>query len=46
METALIPLGNKEDWEDLDKDIHAALSVVFIENAEDAFGTLFAIDNF
>ncbi|MDR2792290.1 MAG: endopeptidase La, partial [Treponema sp.] len=34
METALIPLGNKEDWEDLDKDIHAALSVVFIENAE------------
>ncbi|MDR2194705.1 MAG: endopeptidase La [Treponema sp.] len=41
METVLIPLGNKEDWDDLDKDIRAALSVTFIENAEDAFRALF-----
>ncbi|MDR0556577.1 MAG: endopeptidase La [Treponema sp.] len=41
MEMALIPAGNREDWEDLDKDIHAALLVTFIENAEDAFRTLF-----
>jgi ATP-dependent Lon protease len=41
MEVALIPDGNKEDWEDLDKDIHASLSVTFIENAEDAFRALF-----
>ncbi|MDR2447542.1 MAG: endopeptidase La [Treponema sp.] len=44
MEMALIPAGNKEDWEDLDKDIHASLSVVFIENAEDAFRALFNED--
>lgn len=41
MEMALIPVGNQEDWEDLDKDIHAVLLVTFIENAEDAFKVLF-----
>ncbi|MDR1220556.1 MAG: endopeptidase La [Treponema sp.] len=41
MEMALIPVGNQEDWEDLDKDMHAALLVTFIENAEDAFKALF-----
>jgi ATP-dependent Lon protease len=44
MEMALIPAGNKENWEDLDKDIHDSLSVVFIENAEDAFRALFNED--
>ncbi|MDR2782671.1 MAG: endopeptidase La [Treponema sp.] len=44
MDMALIPTGNKEDWEDLDKDIHSALLVAFIENAEDTFKALFNED--
>lgn len=41
MEKVLIPLDNKDDWEDLDKDIVSAINADFIENAEDAFKILF-----
>jgi len=41
MKEALLPLDNKEDWDELDNDIKKALKVHFVENAEEAFGILF-----
>jgi ATP-dependent Lon protease len=41
MEQVLLPEANRDDWEELDKDIREALPVEFVENAEDAFSILF-----
>jgi ATP-dependent Lon protease len=41
MEKALLPLDNREDWEELDAEIRASISIDFMENAEDAFALLF-----
>jgi ATP-dependent Lon protease len=41
METVLIPRGNEEDWNELDRDIRSALKAEFVETAEDAFHFLF-----
>lgn len=45
METVLIPRGNEEDWNELDRDIRSALKVEFVETAEDAFGFLFDLQS-
>jgi ATP-dependent Lon protease len=44
IERVLLPLENKEDWEELDKDIRNALKADFVERANDAFGILFEPD--
>jgi ATP-dependent Lon protease len=41
METVLLPVDNRDDWEELDKDIRDAISAEFVENAADAFTLLF-----
>jgi ATP-dependent Lon protease len=41
MDMVLLPEGNREDWEELDKDIREAIPAAFVENAEDAFTLLF-----
>jgi ATP-dependent Lon protease len=41
MDKLLLPGDNREDWEELDKDIREAIPVEFVENAEDAFILLF-----
>ncbi|MDR2049055.1 MAG: endopeptidase La [Treponema sp.] len=41
MEKVLIPLENKEDWNELDKDIRSSLDAEFVENAHDAFRIIF-----
>jgi ATP-dependent Lon protease len=41
IERVLLPLENREDWEELDKDIRNALRADFVERAGDAFGILF-----
>jgi ATP-dependent Lon protease len=41
MEKVLIPLENKEDWNELDKDIRSSIDAEFIENAQDAFRIIF-----
>jgi ATP-dependent Lon protease len=41
MEKVLLPSDNKDDWEELDKDVREALKVEFVENADEAFGLLF-----
>jgi ATP-dependent Lon protease len=41
IERVLLPLENREDWEELDKDIRDALKADFVEKAGDAFGILF-----
>jgi ATP-dependent Lon protease len=41
MERVLLPEDNREDWAELDKDIREAVSVDFVENADDAFALLF-----
>jgi ATP-dependent Lon protease len=41
MEQVLIPLENKEDWNELDKDIRSSIAAEFIENAQDAFKIIF-----
>jgi ATP-dependent Lon protease len=37
----LLPEDNRDDWAELDKDIRDAISVEFVENAEEAFALLF-----
>jgi ATP-dependent Lon protease len=44
MDTLLLPEDNREDWEELDKDIREAIPVEFVENAEDAFTLLFGTE--
>jgi len=41
MKTVLIPADNREDWEELDKDIRGAIEALFVENAMEAFGRVF-----
>jgi ATP-dependent Lon protease len=41
MESVLLPADNKEDWEELSEDIKKALTIHFVENAEEAFLILF-----
>jgi ATP-dependent Lon protease len=41
MEKVLLPFDNREDWEELDAEIKASVSVDFMENAADAFALLF-----
>jgi ATP-dependent Lon protease len=41
MDKLLLPGDNREDWEELDKDIREAIPVEFVENAEEAFVHLF-----
>ncbi|MDR1418873.1 MAG: endopeptidase La [Treponema sp.] len=41
MEKVLLPADNRDEWEELDRDIRGALSVDFVENADEVFGILF-----
>jgi ATP-dependent Lon protease len=41
IEEVLLPEENRDDWEDLDKDIREALKADFISNADEAFELLF-----
>ena len=41
MECVLLPSDNREDWEELNEDIKKALTIHFVENAEEAFMILF-----
>jgi ATP-dependent Lon protease len=41
MELVLLPEDNKEDWEELDKEVRDALKIEFVENADEAFKILF-----
>jgi ATP-dependent Lon protease len=41
MEEVLLPAGNREEWEELDRDIRNALKARFVENAGEAFEILF-----
>jgi ATP-dependent Lon protease len=41
MEQVLLPTDNREDWEELDRDIRDAITVEFVENAGDVFKLLF-----
>jgi ATP-dependent Lon protease len=41
MEQVLLPKDNRDEWEELDKDIRDAIAVDFIESADEAFGLLF-----
>ncbi|MCL2374334.1 MAG: endopeptidase La, partial [Treponema sp.] len=41
MAEVLLPEDNREDWQELDEDIKKALTVHFVENAEDAIDILF-----
>ena len=42
MDAVLLPAGNRDDWEELDKDIRDAVRVEFVSTAEEAFARLFA----
>jgi ATP-dependent Lon protease len=44
MERILLPEDNREDWEELDRDIREAVAAEFVENAEDAFTLLFGAE--
>jgi ATP-dependent Lon protease len=41
MEMVLLPVDNRDDWEDLDKDIRSAIKADFVETADEAFALLF-----
>jgi ATP-dependent Lon protease len=41
MEEVLLPVDNREDWEELNADIKKSLKVNFVDNAWEAFGILF-----
>jgi len=38
----LLPEDNKEEWDELDKDIRSSIAVDFIGSARDAFTKLFS----
>jgi ATP-dependent Lon protease len=44
MDRILLPEDNREDWEELDRDIREAVSVEFVENAENVFTLLFGTE--
>jgi ATP-dependent Lon protease len=41
MERVILPADNREDWDELDKELRGALKVDFVETAGEAFGVLF-----
>ncbi|MDR1318812.1 MAG: endopeptidase La [Treponema sp.] len=41
MSKTLLPADNREDWEELDRDIRDAIAVDFVETADEAFALLF-----
>jgi ATP-dependent Lon protease len=41
MEKVLLPKDNREDWEELDRDIRDAIAVEFVETADEVFTLLF-----
>jgi ATP-dependent Lon protease len=41
MEKVLLPEDNRDDWEELDKEVRDAIAVEFVENADSAFKILF-----
>jgi ATP-dependent Lon protease len=41
MERVLLPADNREDWEELDKEIKSSLAADFVETADEAFKLLF-----
>jgi ATP-dependent Lon protease len=41
MERVLLPADNRDDWEELDKEIRSAIAVDFVETADEAFALLF-----
>jgi len=44
MEKVLLPADNRSEWDELDKDIRAAITVAFVETAAEAFALLFDKD--
>jgi len=42
METVLLPEDNKEEWDELDKDIRSSITAAFVGNAYDVFRRLFS----
>jgi len=44
MEKVILPADNRGEWDELDKDIRAAIAVEFVENAAEAFDLLFNKD--
>jgi len=42
METVLLPEDNKEEWDELDKDIRSSIAVAFAGSAHDVFKRLFS----
>jgi ATP-dependent Lon protease len=41
MDKTLLPADNREEWEELDRDIKDAIAVDFVETADEAFALLF-----
>jgi ATP-dependent Lon protease len=41
IEKVLLPVDNRGEWDELDKDITTAINVEFVENAAAAFAILF-----
>jgi ATP-dependent Lon protease len=41
MERVLLPVDNREDWEELDRDIKSGIEADFVETAAEAFAILF-----
>jgi ATP-dependent Lon protease len=41
MERVLLPADNREDWDELDKDVRERLQADFVETADEAFALLF-----
>jgi ATP-dependent Lon protease len=46
MEKVILPNDNKDDWEELDKDIHDSIQVEFAETAGEVFSILFDANGF
>jgi ATP-dependent Lon protease len=42
MKRVILPADNREDFEELDKELRGALEVEFVETADEAFGILFS----
>jgi ATP-dependent Lon protease len=41
MQTVILPKGNEDDWDELDKNIKDSIQAVFAEHADEAFAVLF-----
>ncbi|MDR2631967.1 MAG: endopeptidase La [Spirochaetaceae bacterium] len=41
MERVLLPVDNRDEWAELDKDLRASVAVDFVETADEALGLLF-----